>query len=163
MQNPKRRKPVQIKPSDASFERPDFRTRSVEPEIMDDFNLRNEALFQTLRELDFINKWLGGNAITLKRFKQLLKNQPLTQISIADWGCGSGDMLIKLHNWIAKRPIQSLLYGIDANQAIIDFAKEHTQKYPAIQYICSKVENTKHQPFDVITARCLLIISLMQI
>ena len=40
-----------------------YRTDAVE--IMDDFSMSGELLIDTLNKLDNINKWLGGNAITL--------------------------------------------------------------------------------------------------
>ena len=40
---------------------PDFSKRSNDEEIMDDLNCAGHVLDQTLRELEIINKWLGGN------------------------------------------------------------------------------------------------------
>jgi ubiquinone/menaquinone biosynthesis C-methylase UbiE len=68
--------------------------RSDAVEIMDDLSMTGEVLTDTLYKLDSINKWLGGNAITLNGIKKLLKNHPKkTALTIVDLGCGSGDML----------------------------------------------------------------------
>lgn len=46
-----------------------FASRSHAPEIMDDLQCSGEVVHQTLRELDFINHWLGGNKVTLEGLK----------------------------------------------------------------------------------------------
>ncbi len=38
---------------------------------MDDLEFHEEVVFQTLRELDFINQWLGGNAVTLDAMERI--------------------------------------------------------------------------------------------
>ncbi|MFN5432860.1 MAG: SAM-dependent methyltransferase, partial [Cyclobacteriaceae bacterium] len=71
----------------------DFTHRSTGIEIMDDLACRGEVVDQTLRELDFINHWLGGNAVTLNGLRSLWKTIPKNhRITIADLGCGSGEM-----------------------------------------------------------------------
>ena len=42
---------------------PDFSKRSSEDEIMDDFGLSHEELNPVLKELDVINKLLGGFSV----------------------------------------------------------------------------------------------------
>ena len=77
---------------------PDFSIRSAEVEIMDDLNCSGHVLNRTLRELEIINKWLGGNRITIKSLEQLLpKNN--REITIVDLGCGGGDMLRLIDLW----------------------------------------------------------------
>ena len=44
---------------------PSFANRSTDPEIMDDLLYAGSMMDQTLRELEIINRWLGGNAVTL--------------------------------------------------------------------------------------------------
>ena len=47
--------------------------RSDAIEIMDDLSMSGELLLKTLDQIASINKWLGGNAITLSGIKKLLK------------------------------------------------------------------------------------------
>lgn len=105
---------------------PDFARRSSEIEIMDDLNCSGEVIHQTLRELEFINKWLGGNAVTLNALDKLFQEGKLhTPITIADLGCGGGDMLKLINQWAIKRNLQVELVGIDANPHIIAVAREN--------------------------------------
>jgi hypothetical protein len=53
---------------------PDLSYRSNQPELIDDFELDNDALRQNLEELALINQYLGGNQVTIGGLKALLKN-----------------------------------------------------------------------------------------
>jgi 2-polyprenyl-3-methyl-5-hydroxy-6-metoxy-1,4-benzoquinol methylase len=104
---------------------PDFSTRSTAIEIMDDLNCSGPMVNQTLIEIEFINKWLGGNAVTLSGFREVLKHYPKnTPLKIADLGCGGGEML----------KVAATLTGIDANPHIIAFAENHATDFPEITF-----------------------------
>ncbi len=129
-----------------------FSTRSPGIEIMDDLNCHGEVVEQTLRELEIINKWLGGNAVTVEGVEQLTKNLKQRTISIADLGCGSGDMLRLLASWASKRKISVQLTGIDANPHIIEYARKRCADHPeivfeAIDIFSPEFENRK---FDIV-------------
>jgi len=127
---------------------------------MDEFTLGGEAMAQTLRELRFINKWLGGNAVTMQGLDILkdtiaeAKNQPSGDtITIADMGCGGGDMLILMAEWARKRQLSVRFTGVDANDYIIGYAQEHTAHFPEIAYSNANVfsPDFQQQPFDIVT------------
>src|SRR5690349_10874877 len=101
-----------------------FSNRSDGVEVMDDLNCSGEVVHQTLVELEIINKWLGGNAVTLNGLRFLLSSSPSknSPLNIADLGCGGGDMLILLAQRLKKLGIHASLTGIDANPHIIEFA-----------------------------------------
>ena len=68
--------------------------RTDQEEIMDDFSLTGDILDNTLETLASINKWLGGNQVTLSGLQIMLNQQPKDKaITIVDLGCGGGDML----------------------------------------------------------------------
>lgn len=80
------------------------RTNAVE--IMDDFDLQGKELDKTLRDLDNINKWLGGNKITLEGVKNIVQNHSKTkEIHIADVGCGNGAVLREIARWGGRTAI----------------------------------------------------------
>ena len=131
---------------------PNLSNRSQEIEIMDDLNCSGEVVNQTLRELDKINHLLGGNRVTLKGVKNLLKDRrPGSNISIADLGCGSGDMLKRIADQNRKKDITFNLLGIDANPNIIDFARStcsHNQvRFETIDIFSNEFKSKK---FDII-------------
>jgi 2-polyprenyl-3-methyl-5-hydroxy-6-metoxy-1,4-benzoquinol methylase len=131
---------------------PDFSKRSSDEEIMDDLNCSGEVVNQTLRELETINALLGGNYVTLDGLRQLLdEGQKANSISIADLGCGGGDILKLIRKWGDKKGLTLTLTGIDANPNITAFAEKQTPascgiKYEATDIFSDKFRQTK---FDV--------------
>lgn len=101
-----------------------FQKRSYEKEIMDDLECSGEVLEQTLRELKTVNKWLGGNHVTTSALSLFFKEKPQDSYTVADIGCGGGDMIRVMHNWASRQSAEVYLKGIDANPNIIRLAKE---------------------------------------
>ncbi len=77
---------------------------------------------RNMHELDVINTWLGGHAISLRGLKQLIRNK--RQIRICEIGCGGGDNLRVLDRWCRKRDIRISITGIDINAHCLAVAKE---------------------------------------
>ena len=131
----------------------DTTKRTNEAEIMDDFELQGPDLEKTLGELDNINKWLGGNKITLQGIKKLLKGQSKTGIiQIADIGCGNGAILREIAKWGRSKNYQFQLTGIDANPHTIEIAEKLSAYYPEIQYSTLNIFNDdyKNREFNII-------------
>src|SRR5580704_2783161 len=134
---------------------PRFNHRSEDAEIMDDLSCSGEVVNQTLRELEIINRVLGGNDVTLRGLDQLLKkNRPANGFTIADLGCGGGDILKRVAEWGTKNKLRLHLIGVDANPNIIDFAKKNTDGYTNIHYETMNVLSKEFQEkkFDVVLA-----------
>lgn len=112
----------------------DLANRSDDLEIMDDLYCSGPVVAQTLRELEFINKWLGGNRVTIDAVASLERKIAKHHLSIIDVGCGSGEMLILLNEWTEKRKIQSKLTGIDANPNIVELARRNCKNFPSIEF-----------------------------
>lgn len=108
---------------------PDFSRRAETEELMDDLACEGLVVHQTLRELDFINHWLGGNAVTLQALNKVWKEIPREQtITIIDLGCGSGEMLRLVARTAEREKRRVKLIGVDANAHIIDYARRHTNQ-----------------------------------
>lgn len=131
--------------------------RSKEIEIMDDLDMSGELLINTLDKLANINKWLGGNKLTLDGIKILLKDQPKDKlIRIVDLGCGHGDMLRKVAEFGRKNGYKFELLGIDANQTTIDYGIQLSANFPEISYRKEDVlsKEFENQAYDI--ALCTL-------
>src|SRR5579862_7495775 len=132
-----------------------FSKRSHEVEIMDDLAFHDDVVFQTLRELDFINKWLGGNAVTLSALETVWRDFPIEKtISIADLGCGSGEMFRLIANRAIQQNRNVQLTGIDANPHIIDYARNHSIEFANINFRALNIFSNEFQElkFDIIIA-----------
>lgn len=131
--------------------------RSTEAEIMDDLDMSGELLIRSLDQLAKINKWLGGNKITIDGLKILLQNQRKDKtISIVDLGCGNGDMLRKVADFGKKNGYTFQLIGIDANQTTIDYATELSVGFPEIIYKKEDVLSKEFEPQTYDIATCTL-------
>ncbi|TPV34862.1 methyltransferase domain-containing protein [Paucihalobacter ruber] len=133
--------------------------RSDEIELMDDFKLEGETLRDTLNKLGNINKWLGGNCITVNGVANLLIDKPKDQIyHIIDLGCGHGDMLRLIAKWAKKNGYRLELLGVDANLDAVNYANELSINHPNISFLCEDVfsEAFKNMNCDIMLATLFL-------
>lgn len=100
-----------------------FKQRSYQKEIMDDFEAGGKVIEVTLKELKTINKLLGGNHVTTSSLKQIITKYPQESYSVADIGCGGGDMIRVMAHWALRNKLYCQFTGIDANPNIIKLAQ----------------------------------------
>lgn len=126
---------------------------------MDDLAYHDDVIFQTLRELDFINQWLGGNAVTLSALKKVLAQCPKEEaLSIADLGCGSGEMLRLINKLGSSERREYELVGIDANEYIVDYARKHSKNFSNLNFEALNIFSDEFQrkSFDIVMATLFL-------
>jgi len=97
--------------------------RSYEPEIMDDFSIRDERIDIALRELKIINKYLGGISTTKSALKYIIEFEN-EKLKILDIGSGSSDNLIAAKNIFPNLQILS----IDKNLRALSNTKNSLKK-----------------------------------
>tara|TARA_B100001059_G_scaffold203492_1_gene212160 strand:- start:1573 stop:2295 length:723 start_codon:yes stop_codon:yes gene_type:complete len=137
----------------------DTSNRSSEKEIMDDFTLKGVLFRDALDKLEIINRLLGGNKVTIKGLKKLLKNQSKNKIiTIVDLGCGHGDILRDIAKFGRKNNYTFRLIGIDANIAAINYAKELSKGYSELSFIAIDIfsEDFKKQSYDIVLCTLFL-------
>ncbi|MEO5685575.1 MAG: methyltransferase domain-containing protein [Chitinophagaceae bacterium] len=91
-----------------------FSARSYKKELLDEDGIPFADIRQNMKELNFINTHLGGHAITVAAFKQLLQKRK--KISVCEIGCGGGDNLLAIYRWCREKNIEVHLTGIDYNK-----------------------------------------------
>ena len=138
-----------------------FSKRSDQIEIMDDLNCSGPVVDQTLVELEFINKWLGGNAVTIAGAQEILNQKQFyseTRLRIADIGCGGGDMLKLLARYFKKRNVTAGFTGIDANPNIVAVAGINSASYQEITYETRDILSAdfRMQQYDFVFATLFL-------
>lgn len=137
----------------------DTSNRSSEMEIMDDFTMEGALFRDTLDKLEIINRFLGGNSVTINGLKNLLKNQSKNKtITIVDLGCGNGDILRDVAKFGRKNNYSFNLIGIDANLAAIEYAKELSKEYSELSFKTIDIlsEDFKKQSYDVVLCTLFL-------
>jgi 2-polyprenyl-3-methyl-5-hydroxy-6-metoxy-1,4-benzoquinol methylase len=119
-----------------------IKNRSNQYELLDEIDNKIAAtdLYQNLKELDFINTYLGGHAITTNAIKNIFDGHIKSTILIAEIGCGGGDNLRHIANYFSTINVAVELIGIDLKQDCIKYAKE-TNALPNIKYYCSSYED----------------------
>ena len=137
----------------------DTSNRSSETEIMDDFTMKGVLFRDTLDKLEIINRLLGGNKVTIKGLKELLKNKSKNKIiTIVDLGCGHGDILRDIAKFGRKNNYTFRLIGIDANIAAIDYAKELSCEYSELSFKAIDIfsDDFKKQSYDIVLCTLFL-------
>lgn len=126
-----------------------FSQRSYRKEILDEDDLSFEDIRQNMKELNFINTWLGGHNISVRGLKQLAGNNK--EISICEIGCGGGDNITALNKWCIKNNVAATFTGIDIKQECIDFAKKNSRLQHITSWMVSDYRNVNfEQKPDVI-------------
>jgi len=107
--------------------------RSYKKELLDHNDIPFADIQQNMKELNTINKYLGGHKITTAGLQSLITKHPANKpICICEIGCGGGDNLKAISNYCISKNIRVNFIGIDIKQECIDFAK---QQYPDLDSI----------------------------
>ena len=133
--------------------------RTDKEELMDDFSIGGDLLRDTLDKLENINRWLGGNKVTVNGLKAILEKHPKVQeITIVDVGCGHGDILRDVAKFGRKNNYKFKLIGIDANPTAIEYANELSTDFPELSFETQDIfsEEFKSRKFDIVLATLFL-------
>ena len=99
-----------------------FGKRSYDKEIMDDFSITDERISLALKELEVINKYLGGRSTSRKGLKHFQdKINAGEKIKILDIGSGGSDIFKNINGF--EKQIE--LFGIDINKGVCRYAQNN--------------------------------------
>ncbi|HEX2684369.1 MAG TPA: methyltransferase domain-containing protein [Ferruginibacter sp.] len=107
-----------------------LRNRSYQKELLDQDDIPFTDIRQNMKELNIVNKYLGGHKITIAGLQALIKKYPAGKtLCICEIGCGGGDNLKAISDYCSANNIPAHFIGIDIKQECIDYAK---QQYPML-------------------------------
>jgi SAM-dependent methyltransferase len=99
--------------------------RSYKKELLDNDDIPFADIKQNMKELNTINKYLGGHKITIEGLETLIEKHALTKpICICEVGCGGGDNLIAINEFCIRWNIPVNFIGIDIKPECIAFAQD---------------------------------------
>lgn len=113
----------------------DLSKRSEQAELMDDFKDGIKSLGIVFDDINRVNSVLGGNSITINHVAQLINENPKTEYTIVDMGCGDGNMLREVARYCRKKKIKTRLIGIDLNEDALYLAREASREYAEIEFL----------------------------
>ena len=113
----------------------DFTRRSYEKELLDGDDIAFEEIALNMRELETINRWLGGHRLTVKGIRILAKGT--RSLHVCEIGCGGGDNLKAVAEWAQREGIDVRLTGIDIKDTCIGFARKRSDFGAPAHWICS--------------------------
>ncbi|WP_080053855.1 methyltransferase domain-containing protein [Spirosoma aerolatum] len=131
--------------------------RTSQEEALDDFDLAGTDLRDALDKIAVINRWLGGNKITLDGIHYLRQYCPsTTPLTIIDIGCGNGDMCRAIADYANHERLKINILGIDANPDTIAHAQLCSKNYPTISYAVQNVFDKRFASLQYDIAVCTL-------
>ena len=104
-----------INPSRFNYAEYVFEKRSLEPERIDtgDYTEREYKTF--LREIRFINRWIGDRTALRKTLLKEIAGLELSEFSVLDVGAGSGELLKEIALFARRTNRKAFLTGLDLN------------------------------------------------
>ena len=112
--------------------------RSYKKELLDSPSIPFADIRQNMQELNFINSWLGGHAITISAFKELAGKKK--ELSVCEIGCGGGDNLMAISQYCRRKKINVHLTGIDIKDECISYAKSRNKVLKNATWITTDYE-----------------------
>lgn len=111
-----------------------LRQRSRQQELLDDFHGNEKELEAVFKDINRVNRLLGGNHITIRAVGDLLRQHPKEQFVIMDVGCGDGTILREIAKYCRKHAFKTQLIGIDLSVDALKIARSASTEFPEISY-----------------------------
>jgi 2-polyprenyl-3-methyl-5-hydroxy-6-metoxy-1,4-benzoquinol methylase len=124
--------------------------RAFGDEIMDGSDYLDSEYGQTLRELEWINRFTNGYAPTLSAVKKTAELAGGRKIRILDIGYGYGDTLRRIYRWAKAQEIEVELHGIDLNPQAKRWAQSATPPDYQIDFRVGNAFDLRDEKFDLV-------------
>ena len=121
-----------------------FETRSNQPERIDTGDYTDEEYKTFLREIRFINRWIGDRWALRKSLLKRIEELNLNAFSVLDVGAGSGEILKEIALFARKRNANAFLVGLDLNELSAQSVAEEGKSFREINSVRG---DALHLPF----------------
>ena len=113
-------------------------------------------LGETLGELAFLNKSLGGHAATLDAVARLIP-PGRREFDVLDVGSGGGDTARRIVQWARRRGLTARVHGIDLSPEAVDCARRANAGLPGLDFTVSDLFDLPvTRRYDVVHAALVL-------
>ncbi len=109
-----------------------FEKRSTELERIDTGDYTPEEYVTFLREIAFINRYVGDKRALRKTLLAQIVEKDLREFSILDVGCGSGELLRIIAEFAAKSGRDAKLTGVDLDPISSATTRSESHEFPEI-------------------------------
>lgn len=108
--------------------------RIHQSEQLDNLGLDGTALRDTLNELTRINRLIGNTSAVCKAVLRMIPKDALAPIRIIDLGCGGGDILIAVGNYLHKHKVPATLLGLEGNPHSVAYAQKQATTMASVRF-----------------------------
>lgn len=95
---------------------------------MDDLSAGGEHLERALRELRYVNRFLGGYRALRRTFDPLIRTWSGGPLRILDLGAGMADHAVELIRWGMRGGVPMQITALDANPAVAEYARSYLDR-----------------------------------
>lgn len=113
----------------------------------------------TLRDIDRLNLWFGGYALTLSRVRRLARTVPSAQpLVVVDLGGGRGDFAVRLARWARRTQRRIRVVVLERDPAAVRVARVACARWPEITVVRGDATSMplRAAGVDVVTASLTL-------
>lgn len=111
---------------------PDLDRRSKQLERIDTGDYTAAEYDRFLKEIAFINRFLGDRRALRRSLLAEVERRELTEFSLLDVGCGSGELLRYTAEFARTKGIKGRLTGLDLNPISASVSAKNTNDFPVI-------------------------------
>ena len=112
-----------------------FEKRSYQLERIDTGNYTPAEYERFLREIRFINRFLGDRRALQKTLMREIKREELQKFSVLDVGAGSGELLRTIAEFARKTGRTANLFGLELNERSAKAVLEESKSFTEIESI----------------------------
>jgi 2-polyprenyl-3-methyl-5-hydroxy-6-metoxy-1,4-benzoquinol methylase len=115
---------------------PDFNRRYFAPELMDDPNGSETALFSALRQFSVVNRLFSRTRAAFRRhiFPDI-RARGLREVTVLDGGAGGGDFILWCSRFLQRSGISARIIGLDIDPRVVRFLRSRCGETPGIEII----------------------------
>jgi 2-polyprenyl-3-methyl-5-hydroxy-6-metoxy-1,4-benzoquinol methylase len=96
--------------------------RSYEPELLDGDGYTYDELAATLRDIERVNRWLGGAASLRRPIEAFVRSRGLRAFSLLDVGTGGGEVPRAVVAAARRRGVDARAAGLDLDPHVVRYA-----------------------------------------